>query len=177
MRSESESHFLPADWPTFAQIDAFARRDPTPLFRSAGREFNPGFPRFSPKRGLVANRLGLRRPGTGWPQGGLVIREPGPPPHFSLYDEDAQLLGRAKHLMVALGHGPLSFPGAYGKAREDPAPANRVVQAYEPKQYYRGGRYIVVGNGNRLGQRAGQRDGRGRPCIALRRNPHPTSRT
>src|SRR5829696_2028055 len=26
LRSESESHFLPADWPTFAQLDAWARR-------------------------------------------------------------------------------------------------------------------------------------------------------
>ena len=28
LRSESESHFLPADWPTFAQMDAWARRSP-----------------------------------------------------------------------------------------------------------------------------------------------------
>src|SRR6266508_5301146 len=34
LRSESESHFLPADWPTFAQLDAFSRVDPSPLFRS-----------------------------------------------------------------------------------------------------------------------------------------------
>jgi hypothetical protein len=26
LRSESESHFTPADWPTFAQMDAAARR-------------------------------------------------------------------------------------------------------------------------------------------------------
>ena len=25
LRSESESHFLPADWPTFAQLDSWAR--------------------------------------------------------------------------------------------------------------------------------------------------------
>ena len=44
LRSESESHFLPADWPTFAQMDASARLDPAPLLRSAGRKFNPGVP-------------------------------------------------------------------------------------------------------------------------------------
>ena len=67
---------------------------------------------------------------------GWIVREPGPPPHFSLYDEDAQLLGRCKHAMIAIGHGPLSFPGVYGEARENPATADRIVQAYEPKQYF-----------------------------------------
>ena len=41
LRSESESHFLPADWPTFAQLDAWARRDPSPLFRSARPQVQP----------------------------------------------------------------------------------------------------------------------------------------
>ncbi len=44
LRSESESHFLPADWPTFAQLDAYSRLDPAPLLRSVGRKFNPGVP-------------------------------------------------------------------------------------------------------------------------------------
>ncbi len=44
LRSESESHFLPADWPTFAQLDAVRARIPPPLLRSAGRKFNPGVP-------------------------------------------------------------------------------------------------------------------------------------
>ena len=37
LRSESESHFLPADWPTFAQLDAYARGSFTPLARSIRR--------------------------------------------------------------------------------------------------------------------------------------------
>ena len=38
----------------------------------------------------------------------------------SLYDEDANFLGRAKHVMLALGHGPLSFPRVLAQAREEP---------------------------------------------------------
>ena len=34
LRSESESHFLAPDWPTFAQLDAWAHRSPAPLWRS-----------------------------------------------------------------------------------------------------------------------------------------------
>jgi hypothetical protein len=173
LRSESESHFLPADWPTFAELDAFARVDPSPLFRSAGRKFNPGVPEILSEASIVAKRLGYPGRVLGGRKVGWVIREPGPPPHFSLYDEEANLLGRAKHVMIALGHGPLSFPGPYGKAREDPAIADRVVQAYEPKQYQRGGRYIVVGTGiASVNEWANALDA-GAQCIALRRNPHP----
>src|ERR671935_1244776 len=44
LRSESESHFLPADWPTFAQLDAWSRRSLAPLARSVRRRYNPGVP-------------------------------------------------------------------------------------------------------------------------------------
>src|SRR5437763_11498482 len=44
LRSESENHFLPADWPTFAQLDAWAHRSPEPLVRSIQRRYNPGVP-------------------------------------------------------------------------------------------------------------------------------------
>jgi hypothetical protein len=64
-----------------------------------------------------------------------------------LYDEDANLVGRAKHVMLALGHGPLNFPPALARARENPDLAPRIVQAYEPKAYAPGGRYIVIGAG------------------------------
>ena len=123
LRSESESHFLPADWPTFAQVDAYARRDPSPLFRSVGRKFNPGVPEMMAEARTVAHELGFANQLVGGTKVGWLIREPGPPPHFSMYDEEARLLGRAKHVLVAIGHGPLSFPGALGKAREDPATA------------------------------------------------------
>lgn len=173
LRSESESHFMPADWPTFAQLDAWARRDVSPLFRSAVRKFNPGVPDIMAQAQIVSKRLGWESRLIGGTHVGWVVREPGPPPHFSLYDEEANLLGRAKHLVMAPGHGPLAFPGVYGKARDNPATADRVVQAYEAKQYYRGGRYIVVGSGIASINEWANCIESGAQCIALRRNPHP----
>ena len=173
LRSESESHFLPADWPTFAQLDAFSRIDPSPLLRSAGRKFNPGVPDILSEAAVVAGGLGFPERVLGGRKVGWVVREEGPPPYFSLYDEDAEPLGRAKHLMLALGHGPLAFPGVYGKAREDPATADRIVQAYEPKQYYEGGRYIVVGSGIASVNEWANVIDAGAQCIALQRNPMP----
>ncbi len=146
LRSESESHFLAPDWPTFAQIDALAHRSPRPLSRSIRRKYNPGVSEILTEAAVVAKRMkwedsrvSLR---IGWLQ-----REMNPTPHFVLYDEQANFVGRAKHVMLAVGHGPLSFPPALAKARKDPAIADRIVQAYEPKQYSPDGRYIVLGAG------------------------------
>lgn len=173
LRSESESHFLPADWPTFAQLDAYARRTPAPLFRSAGRKFNPGVPEILAQAKTVTDDLGYGKRVVGGTRVGWIVREPGPPVHFSLYDEDASLLGRAKHVMIAIGHGPLAYPGIYGQAREDPQLRERVVQAYEPKRYHAGGRYVVVGSGiASVNEWANALDA-GAQCIALRRNPQP----
>jgi hypothetical protein len=173
LRSESESHFLPADWPTFAQLDAWSRKDPSPLLRSAGRKFNPGVPEILTEATLVTRMLGYENRVVGGTHVGWVVREPGPPPYFSLYDDDARPLGRAKHLMLAVGHGPLAFPGVYGEARENPATADRIVQAYEPKQYYPGGRYIVVGSGIAAINEWANIIDAGASCIALQRNPEP----
>lgn len=173
LRSESESHFLPADWPTFSQIDAWARKDPSPLFRSVGRKFNPGVPEIMTEAAIVADRLKFKDHVVGGTHVGWVTREAGPPPHFSMYDEEAQLIGRAKHVVIAIGHGPLAFPGIYGKAREDPQMHDRIVQAYEAKQYYQGGRYIVLGSGIASVNEWANCIQAGAQCIALRRNPHP----
>jgi hypothetical protein len=172
LRSESESHFLPADWPTFAQIDALARRSPAPLWRSIFRKYNPGVPE-------VLSEAVVVQAHTGWEQArvplrvGWMQREFEPMPHFVFYDEQANFIGRAKHVMLAPGHGPLSFPPVLARARNDPATADRVVQAYEPKEYAAGGRYIVLGAGiASVNEWANILDAGG-SVLALTRNPQP----
>src|SRR5271167_1094226 len=147
LRSESESHFLAPDWPTFAQMDALSRRSLAPLWRTTRRKYNPGVPEILTEAQVVKNRMGweeCRVPlRIGW-----VQRELHPSPHFVLYDEEANFIGRAKHVMLAPGHGPLAWPPALAKARaSDPLIKERIVQAYEPKQYAARGRYIVLGAG------------------------------
>jgi hypothetical protein len=172
LRSESESHFLPADWPTFAQLDAWSRRSLAPLLRSVRRKYNPGVSDILAELLGVQQRLGWNRnrlpKRIGWLQ-----REEGPPPHFVLYDEDARYAGRAKHVMLALGHGPLSFPPALARAKEDPALADRIVQAYEPKAYAPGGRYVVIGAGIASVNEWANALDVGAKVVALLRNPVP----
>src|SRR3989440_2454520 len=172
LRSESESHFLAPDWPTFAQIDALAHRSPAPLYRSIRRKYNPGVSEILAEAAVVAKRMGWEDSRVpckiGW-----VHRELKPTPHFVLYDERATFVGRAKHVMLAPGHGPLSFPPVLAKARKDPAIADRIVQAYEPKQYAPGGRYIVLGAGiASVNEWANILDA-GASALALTRNPQP----
>ena len=172
LRSESESHFLPADWPTFAQLDAWSRRSVAPLLRSIRRRYNPGVPEILTEATTVERMLGWHerrvKSKVGW-----IRRELAPTPHFVLYDEDAKYLGRARHVMLALGHGPLSFPRALAQAREEPACADRVVQAYEPKTYAADGRYVVIGAGiASVNEWANALDA-GAKVISLLRNPAP----
>jgi hypothetical protein len=172
LRSESESHFLPADWPTFAQIDAWSRRSLAPLARSVRRRYNPGVSEILTEAGTVARRLSWdasRVPSrVGWLQ-----REMEPEPHFVLYDEEARFIGRARHVMLALGHGPLVFPPALARAREEPALAERIVQAYSAKRYATDGRYVVIGSGiASVNEWANALDA-GAKVVALRRNPQP----
>ncbi|HEY1511292.1 MAG TPA: hypothetical protein VGF93_19950 [Solirubrobacteraceae bacterium] len=172
LRSESESHFLAPDWPTFAQLDAWSHKSPKPLWRSITRKYNPGVPEILTEAAVVARR-------TGWDDArvptrvGWVQREMEPMPHFVLYDEQANFIGRAKHVMLAPGHGPLAFPPLLAKARKDPAMAERVVQAYEPKQYAPGGRYIVLGAGIASVNEWVNILDAGGSALALTRNPQP----
>ena len=172
LRSESESHFLPADWPTFAQLDAWSRRNPVPLLRSIRRRYNPGVAEILTEATTVEYRLGYHdrrvRTRVGW-----LEREASPEPRFLIFDEEAKPLGRAKHVMLALGHGPLSFPRCLAQAREDPELGDRVVQAYEPKGYARGGRYVVIGAGIASVNEWANALEAGAKVISLLRNPAP----
>ena len=105
---------------------------------------------------------------------GWIVREPGPPAHFSLYDEDAQPARALQARCCSRSATARSAsPGVYGEARENPETADRVVQAYEPKQYHEGGRYLVVGSGIAAVNEWANCVEAGAQCIALRRNPHP----
>jgi hypothetical protein len=168
LRSESESHFLPADWPTFAQLDAWSRRSPAPLVRSIRRRYNPGLRDILTEAAVVGRRLG-------WDQArlpqrvGSVQRGWDPAPHFTLYGEEGECLARARHVMLALGRGPLAFPPLLARARADPELAGRIVHAYEDKRYRRDRRYVVVGAGIAAANECANALAAGATVVALRR--------
>jgi hypothetical protein len=168
LRSESESHFLPADWPTFAQLDAWSRRSPAPLARSIRRRYNPGLVDILTEASVVGRRLG-------WDQArvpqrvGWLRRGWEPTPHFALHGEDGTCIARARHVMLALGRGPLAFPPLLARARADPELGGGIVHAYEHKRYERDRRYLVVGAGIAAANECANALAAGANVIALRR--------
>ncbi len=172
LRSESESHFLPADWPTFAQIEAWTRRNPSALFRSIRRKYNPGVPEIIAEADVVQHTMRWEDARVPTRIGWLQREER--PAHFVLYDEQARFVGRAKHVMLALGHGPINFPPLLARVREsDPELGRRIVQGYEPKRYVPSGRYVVLGAGiASINEWANALDA-GASVLALTRSPIP----
>ena len=100
---------------------------------------------------------------------GWVRRGWEPTPHFSLHGEDGECVGRARHVMLALGRGPLAFPPLLARARADPILAGRIVHAYEGKRYERDRRYVVVGAGIAAANECANALAAGAQVIALRR--------
>lgn len=173
LRSESESHFLPADWPTFAVLDMFARRRLSAIGRSLNRTFNPGVPDILAEARAVSDLLGYHESFQKCRVGEVIRAGTERDPFFGVYDEDGNLRAQARHVLLAMGHGPLFFPASLAAARKDPLMSERIVQAYQPKRFAAGGRYIVVGSGI-----AGVNEWvnvllSGAECIALRRTPVP----
>jgi hypothetical protein len=170
LRSESESHFLPADWPTFAQLDAFARRSPAPLYRSIRRRYNPGLRDILAEAALVGRELGWNEARVD-SQVGRLQRELEPAPHFTLYDERGERLARARHVMLSLGRGPFAFPPLLARARQDPELAPRIIHAYEDKTYSPDERYMILGAGIAAGNECSNALTAGARVTALRRRP------
>ena len=175
LRSESESHFLPADWPTFAELEAWSRRSPSPAGPIRSAEVQPRRARHHgrgtdrPPASSAGTTTATRHEGRLAAARGLERRDP----HFVLYDEEARFIGRAKHVMLACGHGPLSFPPCSPRRGRIPLLADRIVQAYAPKTYDPERPLHRDRLGHRFGQRMGERDRRRREVHLAVPQPDP----
>ncbi|MCA1697939.1 MAG: hypothetical protein LC790_03150, partial [Actinobacteria bacterium] len=174
VRSTSESHFLPADWPAFAHLDAWSRRNPALLLRPARPGLTSGVADLVAEATAVGARLrwnDSRYPSRiGWLE---RAGEVGANPHFVLYDEAGGYAGRTRHVMLALGHGSPTVAPALARARADAGVGKRIVQAHEAKRYDADGRYVVVGAGIAAVNEWANVLAAGAMCVSLTRNPEP----
>jgi hypothetical protein len=145
MRSESDGHFFPTDYPGFALLDAVRHRSLRPLLSSAVNRYHPS------RQAIVSHgqRLGLH---FGLPDRlcrrriARLILEDEPVPHVSLLDEDGAVLERARHVLLAVGHGSLRWPRVLESTESRSALAGPVYHEYQPKEYD-AGRWLVIGAG------------------------------
>lgn len=145
MRSESEGHFYATDFPGFALLHAVHHASLLPLLRSAVNRYNPTVDDIlAHGRALAAH---YRIADAVQPARIVrVKREYEPIPHFALYDAGSRLRGRARNVLLALGHGELQWPAACIDPAVRVELEGILCHAYGPKTYS-GRQVLIIGSG------------------------------
>jgi len=142
MRSEGDGHLHPRNFPDLTWVDAWQTRTLQPFLANLFNAYNPPVElvlqhavRVAEEFEFEAHRVPLRV--------GCVKRvEPGRR-EFDLLNPAGQSLGRARHVVLALGHPGLHWPEEFEDWRGDP----RVIHAYERPTVIPGERVVIVGGG------------------------------
>jgi hypothetical protein len=145
MRSESEGHFYATDFPGFALLHAVHQVSLLPLLRSVVNRYNPTVDDIlAHGRALTAH---YRIADAVQPARiARVTREYEPAPHFALYDAAGRMRGRARNVLLALGHGELQWPAACMDPTVRAELGDVLRHAYEPKTYS-DRQVLVIGSG------------------------------
>lgn len=142
MRSESNGHLAPVDFPGLAWTDACRHRSPWPLLASLCDRYNPPLDLLLAQADGLTTHLGFHeRKVTARIE--RILRTETTEPSFMLYDSASQLAGVARHVILALGHAGLAWPETVRPYRSYPG----VVHAYEAPTFQVGERVAVVGGG------------------------------
>lgn len=106
MRSESTGHFFPTDSPGLATVEAFTYWSIKPLIQSWFNVYHPSVATIIAHiQGLVAQ--------TGYEKSLHKAKVQEIHRHgegFDMYDENQELILRAQHIIISVGHGPLNVP-------------------------------------------------------------------
>lgn len=142
MRSESSGHLAPIEPPGLALVDAWKRRSPWPLLGSLFDRYTPPLELLCQQAEALAVRLGFDhhkvavrvaslRPVDAADQG------------FALMSQTGEWIGRARHVILALGHAGLAWPAWAAAWRGHQA----VTHAYDGAMFWPGQVVVVVGSG------------------------------
>ncbi|GAB4577557.1 MAG: hypothetical protein Fur0022_02880 [Anaerolineales bacterium] len=142
MRSEGDGHLHPRNFPDLTWQEAWQNRTLTPFFLNVFNRYNPSLKlvlnhaaKVAQEFEFEAHRVRTRI--------GCIRRPPQRAREFDLMDINGQFVGRARHVVLALGHPGLNWPGEFEAWRADP----RVVHAYEKPALRAGERVVIVGGG------------------------------
>jgi hypothetical protein len=142
MRSESNGHLAPVDFPGLALTEAWRRRTPWPLIASLFDAYTPSLDLVLEHSRSVAKRLGFGQQKVPT-RVGRIRRVEHPTPAFALFDEANQLLGTPQHIILTLGLPGLAWPTAVESWRNHP----RVSHAYHAPEFRAGERVVILGGG------------------------------
>lgn len=142
MRSESNGHLAPVDFPGMAWADTCRLRSPWPLAASLCDRYNPPVELLVAQADALMNRFDFRQRKVP-ARVEQIVRTQTPQPLFLLLDADGSLVGAARHVILALGHAGLAWPEAVRPWRSHPG----VVHAYDGPSFQAGERVAVIGSG------------------------------
>lgn len=140
MRSESNGHFFPSDFPGFALLDSLRQRTPWPLLLSLFDAYRPHLGDLLAHGASIAETVA---PSFIHARVGRIVYNAADDAPYVLFDDHGQTLGRAQHVLLALGHPALRWPEWLSPWRDHA----RVAHAYQAKQYRAGETALVVGAG------------------------------
>jgi len=141
MRSESNGHLAPVDFPGLALVEAWQRRSIWPLLGSL-------FDAYTPPLDLLLSQgasLGMH---TGFCHRRVMarvtdIKREANPSGLRLLDTTGHDLGTAQHAILAIGHPALAWPAATAGWCDD----HRVCHAYQSPKFETGEKIVVIGGG------------------------------
>jgi hypothetical protein len=142
MRSEGEGHLGPEGFPDLALRDAWRRRTPLPMLASLFNLYTPPLELVIDHASSVARACGFEQAHVA-ARIGRLERVERPRCEFVLHDEQGCTVGRARHVILALGHPGLRWPAAAGSWRFH----RRVAHAYAAPEFAAGEHVVVVGSG------------------------------
>lgn len=144
MRSESEGHFFATDYPGFALLESVHRVSPLPLLRSVFNRYNPKLGDVLAHARALDHHYDIREQVIPI-RVQSVHRIAGPQTHFVLRDALGNEVGKAAHVLLALGHGRARWPAACDDERRLVLDG-RLFHSYQPKPYG-ANRVMVIGSG------------------------------
>lgn len=145
MRSESDGHLFPTDYPGFALLDSIRKRNPTPLILSALNRYHPSRQDIQRHGMAVVDHFGLQQCLRPARIARLTFTDE-PEPHAMLRDASGVVVGRARHVLLGLGHGDLRWPEALADSSARARLGSALTHSYQRKTY-RPGTYLVIGSG------------------------------
>ncbi len=142
MRSESNGHLAPVDFPGMAWADTRKQWSPWPLLASLCDRYNPSLDLVLAQVDALTTRLGFHERKLPV-RIANIVRAESAEPAFDLRDCAGQMVGTARHVILALGHAGLSWPNAVCSWKSHP----HVMHAYESPIFQAGDRVAVIGSG------------------------------
>lgn len=142
MRSESSGHLAPIEPPGLALVDAWKRRSPWPLLASLFDRYTPPLDLLCQQAEALAVRLGFDDHKVAARVASLHPVD-GADQWFALMSQTGECIGRARHVILALGHAGLAWPTWAAAWHGHQA----VTHAYDGATFWPGQTVVVIGSG------------------------------